>query len=189
MRATIVATALALCASAANAQDSEPLPLEVRPFVGAAIPMGGQRALFDDEMIAGVQAAIGVTERFQAVTTFAWIPGTAHYAVGDDAVDIYQYDFGAEFDFPRAPVLEQRFTPFVGLGLGPRSYRYASTQLADRGCLSGYAALGAELRLFTTTFRMEARDIVYCYESPLARGRSRTRSDVTLAIGLGFSLF
>jgi hypothetical protein len=189
MRTTIVTAALALTASLAGAQVSETLPLEVRPFIGASIPTGSQRDVFDDALIVGAQAALGVTERFQAIATFAWVGGTASYPVSEDGVDIYQYDFGAEFDLRGASVLEPRFTPFIGAGAGGRSYRYASNDLSDNACFSAYGAVGAELRLYTATFRVEARDNVFCYESPLGTGQSRTRNDVTLAIGLGLSIF
>ena len=189
MRTIIVTAALALSASVAGAQVPETLPLELRPFLGASIPTGNHRDLFDDEMLVGIQAALGVTERFQAVATFSWVPGTAHYAVAEQGVDVYLYDFGVELDFPRPGAVNPRFTPFLGLGAGGRTYRYAQANLADQSCVSGYGALGAELRLYTATFRAEARDNIFCYESPFTPGRSRTRNDVSLAIGLGFVLF
>ena len=58
--------------------------------------------------------------------------------------------------------------------------------LADRSCVSGYGSTGIEFQAGRTAARIEARDNVFCYRSPLAGVKSATRNDVNFSFGLAY---
>jgi hypothetical protein len=76
--------------------------------------------------------------------------------------------------------------PFWGIGAGGRTYRYDARQLNDRTCLSGYGSTGIEVQAGRTAARIEARDNVLCYRSPVAGGASGTRNDLDFTLGLAY---
>ena len=49
-------------------------------------------------------------------------------------------------------------------------------------------ATRAEFQLARTALRIEARDNVFCYKSPIAGVSSQTRSDIGLAFGVAYHL-
>src|SRR5437763_17163789 len=91
---------------------------ELRPFVGAYIPTGDQRDLLKDAVLVGGQLTWHVIPAVAVSGTFGWSPSKDRVTAGDQTLDIYQYDVGAEL---RAASLYDaglwNFTPFVGLGL------------------------------------------------------------------------
>ena len=182
---TVVLAALAVTAVASPAQDTKPTP-EIRPFLGMYIPTGDQRDLFENAAMFGVQAAMEVRPTFHLLGTFGWIPGQAKYSGFDDDVQIFQYDIGLELNMVRQVGDSWLFKPFIGVGGGARSYFYASDNLQDRTCAAGYGALGAEMQLGRAAFRLEGRDNLYCYRSPLPNVDSRTRNDVGLSFGIAY---
>ena len=78
--------------------------------------------------------------------------------------------------------------PFIGVGGGARTYLYSGTGLMDRTCVAGYAGLGAEFKVGIAAFRMEARDNLFCYRSPIAGVPSKTRNEIGLSAGLAYHL-
>src|SRR5882762_10336257 len=100
---------------AANAQIPT-IKGEVRPFVGAYIPTGQQRDLLKDAVLTGAQASWHVIPALSFTGTFAWSPNKDRITVGDQILDIYQYDVGAELRASseyQTPTWD--FTPFAGL--------------------------------------------------------------------------
>jgi hypothetical protein len=184
MNKTILAVALVLGASAAAQTPSEPKG-EVRPFVGASIPTGELRDAYASKPILGLQGAVQVTPTFHLVSSFGWVPSKAKYAVANRDVNVFQYDGGVELGLMRQ-MGRWQFKPFLGLGAGARTYLYSSPQLTDRTCLSGYGTVGSELQVGRTAVRLEARDNVFCYKSPMLGEASKTRNDVGLALGVAY---
>jgi hypothetical protein len=190
-RAVLTALALGglLVAATARAQDVVSNPrtsaLEVRPFVGAYIPTGDQRDLLKDAVLVGVQASWRVIPQLAVTGTFGWSPSKDRVTAGDQTLDLYQYDVGAE---ARAASWYSRgsldFTPFLGLGVGGRTYDYRDLNVDAKTNVAGYGTLGGELGFGRAGLRLEARDYVSRFEPLTGSGDTKTRNDLTLAAGL-----
>ena len=185
----LIALSGALATSDANAQNVAPSPgigFEIRPYAGAYIPTGDQRDLLKDAVLVGAQASYRVLPQLAVTGTFGWAPSKDRITDGDQTLDLYQYDLGAEV---RAPSWfagssgSWDFTPFAGLGVGGRTYDYRDLDVDSKTNVAGYGALGGELGFGRTGVRFEARDYVSQFK-PLAGGDAKTRNDVTLAAGL-----
>jgi hypothetical protein len=176
----LLATGTALPGQAPSIQ------FELRPFVGASIPTGSQRDFFRDEPLIGFQAAVELNPTLHMVGSLGGVPSDARYAVSDGEVNVFQYDVGLELGWARPLTRGWEFRPFFGFGAGGRTYAYTADVLDDQTCLSGYGALGSEFRFGRTGVRLEARDNVFSYRSPIARVRSKTRNDVDLMLGFAY---
>jgi Outer membrane protein beta-barrel domain len=186
MRWTALTTGVLVAgATALSAQAPQPA-LELRPFVGAYIPTGAQRDLFRDAPMFGVQAAVEIKEYLHVLGSFAWAPDENKYQVTGDNVGIYQYDVGAELGFVQALGANWQLKPFIGVGGGARTYDFEARSLPTKTCAAGYGAIGTEFQVGRTALRLEARDYVFCYRSPIAGVDSKTRNDVRLAAGVAY---
>jgi outer membrane protein with beta-barrel domain len=185
MRRTAVVAAL-LTGAAALAAQTRTIKPEVRPFAGAIIPTGDQRNFFKDAPMVGMQAALELDPSFHLVGTFSWVPGQNKYPVAQDNVNIFQYNVGAELGFVQPLGGSWEMRPFVGLGAGGRTYSYQSIGLADKTCTAGYGAVGTEFQVARTALRLEARDNVFCFKSPVAGVASQTRNDIGLSFGVAY---
>lgn len=169
--------------TSAGAQQPRWIP-ELRPFVGTVVPTGGLRDDIGSETMYGAEVAAELQWWLHAVGTFTVAPARTRVLVADRGLRVYQYDAGAEVQARQDTDFGLTLHPFWGAGLGARTYSYASSELEDRTCLSGYLSTGMELRAAGTGVRIEGRDNVFCYRSPLPGSRSGTRNDVSLALGL-----
>jgi len=185
----VIALSGALAATDANAQNVTPsseIGFEVRPYAGAYIPTGDQRDLLKDAVLVGAQASYRILPQLAVTGTFGWSPSKDRITDGDQTLDLYQYDLGAEVRAPAwfaAGTGSWDFTPFAGLGVGGRTYDYRDLDVDSKTNVAGYGALGGEFGFGRTGLRLEARDYVSQFE-PLAGGDAKTRNDVTLAAGL-----
>lgn len=186
-RIAIVVAALVLGAGTLPAQLTMG-KMEVRPFVGASLPIGAQRDLYKDAPIYGLQVAREQGRFLHVVGSFGWVNGMDKYDVVRDNVDILQYDVGLELGRLMPMSAKWSWRPFLGLGGGGRSYSYRHSTLNDRSCLAGYGSLGTEFQWDTRAFRFEGRDNVFCYRSPLADGKRQTRNDLGVAFGLVYHI-
>jgi hypothetical protein len=184
--------ALLVATASAGAQDevlttrSASSRFELRPIVGAYVPTGDQRDLLKDAVLVGAQGSWRVIPHLAITGTFGWAPSKDRVTAGDQTLDLYQYDIGAE---GRAPSWfsggSWDFTPFVGLGVGGRTYNYRDLDNVDaKTNVAGYGALGGEVGLGRVGLRLEARDYVSRFEPLTGSGDAKTRNDVTLAAGL-----
>jgi hypothetical protein len=159
---------------------------ELRPYVGAYVPTGDQRDLLKDAVLVGAQASWRVIPQLAVTGTFGWAPSKDRVTAGDQTLDLYQYDLGAE---ARAPSWYNTgswdFTPFVGLGVGGRTYNYRDLDNVDaKTNVAGYGALGGEVGFGRLGLRLEGRDYISRFEPLTGNGDAKTRNDVTLAAGL-----
>ena len=178
--------ALAMPAAAQDAPAAR--ALELRPFVGAYVPTGDQRDLLEDAVLVGAQASYRVTPAFAVTGTVGWSPSTDRITAGDQTLDVLQYDVGAEL---RAPDWYAggavTFSPFVGIGVGGRTYSYRDLDADSRTDVAGYGAIGGDLGFGRWGLRLEARDYVSRFEPLVGTGDAATRNDVTIAAGLTLS--
>jgi hypothetical protein len=179
-------SALAIAfATSGNAQ-SVGQSFEIRPYAGAYIPTGDQRDLLEDAVLAGAQASWRLMPQFAITGTFGWTPSKDRIRPGDETLDLFQYDIGGEF---RAPSMYSSgsldLTPFVGLGIGARTYDYRDLDAIDaKTNVAGYGTLGAEVGFGRLGLRLEARDYVSRFEALGGNDEAVTRNDVTVAAGL-----
>lgn len=157
---------------------------EIRPYVGAYLPTGDQRELLKDAILVGAQASYRVIPQLAITGTLGWSPTEDRVSVGE-TIDLLQYDVGAEL---RAPAWIQRtsweFTPFLGLGVGGRTYDYRDLDVDAKTNLAGYGALGGEFGFGQFGVRIEGRDYVSRFKPLTGGGDAKTRNDVAVAAGL-----
>jgi hypothetical protein len=182
----LVATASAEAQDEVLATRGASSKFEIRPYVGAYVPTGDQRDLLKDAVLVGAQGSWRAIPRLAVTGTFGWAPSKDRIRPGDETLDVYQYDIGAE---ARAPSWFSSgswdFTPFVGLGVGGRTYNYRDLDNIDsKTNVAGYGALGGEAGFGRVGLRLEARDYVSRFEPLTGGGDTKTRNDLTFAAGL-----
>ena len=186
LTAAMLAAASALHASALDAQEGGQRPTrEIRPFVGAYVPVGAMRRDFRDATMFGLQAAIERSRNLHFLGSASWTPGRNKYDRGSARTDIWQYDAGLEVNLYRPTAAGWVFRPFAGLGAGARTIDYRATGLASYTCTAGYGSLGTELQTGGVALRVEARDYMACFKSPVT-GLHDTRSDLGLSLGVAY---
>ena len=189
MRYAIAVAALTLAASTAAAQQRTPtIRPEIRPFVGAYVPMGAMRDDFRDATTVGGQAALELSDRWHLVGTLGWTYGKNRMLpLAQERTYLIHYDVGAEsnllFELERSWLIK----PFGGLGVGARSYDYNADAIETRICTAGYGALGSEAQRGVIALRFEARQYLACYESPIT-GEKKTRRDGLFSLGLAYHI-
>jgi hypothetical protein len=160
---------------------------EIRPFVGAFIPTGDQRDLLKDAVLVGGQLSWHALPALALTGTFGWSPSKDRLTAGNQTLDIYQYDVGAEL---RAPTFLDNgpwnFTPFAGLGLGGRTYSYRDLDVDSKSNFDGYGALGGDIGFGPIALRIEARDYVSQFKPLTGSGDTKTRNDIGLAAGVSY---
>ena len=183
--AAVLALSTALVATRAQAQAvNTSSGFELRPYVGAYIPTGTQRDLLKDAVLVGGQASYRILPQLAITGTVGWSPSKDRITPGDETVDLWQYDLGAEL---RAPSWQtwgaMDFTPFAGVGGGARTYNYRDLDVDSKTNVAGYGVLGGEVGFGRLGLRLEARDYVSRFK-PFDGGDAKTRNDVTVATGI-----
>lgn len=186
LSATLFGPSLVPSAAAQSVSESR---LEVRPFIGAFIPTGTQRDMLDNAITVGAQGAFALTSYLSIVGTFSVTPSSDTRLSLDDDLDVFSYDIGAE--------LQKSFivtgtgvtlSPFIGLGAGGRTYDYRDRDTHAESNVAGYGALGAQLRMGSIGFRLEARDYVSSFTGLTGEMTDReTRNDVAILSAISFS--
>ena len=183
--AGIIALALAAVSRETRAQLTT--SFEARPFVGAYIPTGDQRDLLKDAVLVGAQLSWHALPYLGITGTFGWSPSKDRLTPGDQTLDIYQYDVGAEL---RSASLWNgsmlNFTPFIGLGVGGRTYDYRDLDVGSKTDFDGYGALGGDIGFGPVGLRIEARDYVSQFKPLVGTGDTKTRNDIGLAAGVSY---
>jgi hypothetical protein len=183
MRALIfVVAALASLPIVAQAQ----VKPEIRPFVGAYIPTGSQRDILKDAFMGGGQLALEVNNQFHVVGSFAYSAPHFKGQVSDHA-HLYQSDIGAELFRDMSMQNDWKFRPFVGAGLGVRTFDPAGP-IGAKNYPSGYAALGAEFQLAQLALRLETRDYLMSFKGVTGTDNTSTRNEIALCAGLAYHL-
>ena len=183
MRKSLLSVAaLILTASSLSAQRIANVGLEFRPYAGAYVPLSAHRSAFKDAPTYGAQAAFELGDFFHIVGTFGWTDVETKIGLSQNDVFIVQYDVGAEANLLYELSSSWLMRPFLGVGGGARTYDYAGW-VDSRTCSAGYASIGTELQRSVVAYRLEARDYLSCFESPMT-GTKKTRNDATFSFGI-----
>ncbi len=189
MRALILLSAAFLAFAAAVVQ-AEPVP-ELRVIAGAYVPTGDQADVLKGSMMIGTQVGLEAAEMIHVLGTFAYAtPETDRPAIGKD-VHIYQYDAGAEiFHVLSASRHNDHWTfrPFLGAGLGFRTYDFHDIDSGSETNFLGYGSLGMEFQHKSIALRVEGRDYVSRFKGLTGDEKSSTRNDLMFGAGLSFHL-
>jgi hypothetical protein len=183
-----VFAALVCITPAMSAQRVGSFGPEIRPFVGAFIPTSDHRQDFKAATVVGGQAALELNENFHVLSSVSFMYGHNRFGVGNtDNTYIWQYDVGGEMNLVNEMANDWFFRPFVGLGAGARTYDYRATGMKSKTCTAGYGALGTEFQNGPVALRIEGRDYLTCFQSPIT-GKRQTRNDATFALGMAFHI-
>lgn len=178
---SVVAAVLALAATTARA--GEPVRRwSIAPLVGAYVPTGDQRNLLDDALLTGVTLSHDVRTNLAVVGSFSWTPAQT---LRDDDLDLFQYDLGVQGQYPIALAPDLTLKPFVGVGLGARTYDYRDLDVDAETDFAGYASAGAGLEYQTLELRLTARDYLSAFDGVAIEGDSTARNDLALFASMG----
>ena len=182
---SVGALVMSATVGATRAEAQNPVSFELRPYVGAYVPTGDQRDFLKDAVLLGAQASWVCIEQFPITGTFGWSPSKDRLGAGDQTLDVYQYDIGAEGRLTSGTSSSAwQFTPFAGLGIGGRTYNYRDLDVEAKTNVAGYGALGGELAVGGWGIRLEARDYISRFKPLTGTGETKTRNDITIATGL-----
>lgn len=162
--------------------------LEIRSFAGAYLPMGAQRDDFKSTVTIGSQLAAEITDHFHLVGTLAVTDGRNRFTnFNDNRTYIWDYGLGGEVNGLHRTDGEWLVHPFLGFGLGARTYAYSATNVGTYTCAASYGSAGLELQRGVIGARIDARDYVTCFKSPI-HSRNETRNDVSATLGLVYHI-
>ncbi len=156
---------------------------EIRPLIGVYMPIGGLNSQLKPAATLGAQYAYEMAHNFHVLASVGWTHGHSRLpSLSEDLVRIWQYDAGAEVNRVRKIGATWMFRPFVGAGVGGRTYDYKADGVVRNYCAAGYASTGAELQRVLLAWRLEARGYLTCYRSPVTE-KTRVGNDFALSLG------
>lgn len=174
--------------TAGGAQQVGRIRPEIRPFAGVYVPTGALKNDFKSATMLGMQVAMELSRHMHVLGSVGWTHGHAKFpALSDDVAYLWQYDAGVEFNLVRELDNGWLFRPLAGLGAGGRTYDYQAAGIGTTSCVAGYGALGAELQKGVLALRLEGRDYLACFDSPMT-GEKHTRNDIGIMFGLAYHL-
>lgn len=189
-RAALAAVALGMLLSptrTTSAQTAAPQrsTWELRFTSGALIPTGSQRSVLKDAQMSAAQLSWVVRPSLAITGTFGWARSRDLSSLDTPKLDVFASDLGvevrpAEWGAERAVT----FSPFVGAGAGARSYNYRALDVDATNNLAAYGAVGGELGVGRVGLRVEVRDYATGFKPLAGVGRSDTRNDMVLMVGL-----
>lgn len=163
--------------------------VSLHALLGAFLPTGDNRRALGSAAYIGAQGALRVRPRVALVAGIAASQTKDRRIASDeDGLTLWQYDVGVEVA-PWIPALsrhERSLVPFIGTGIGGRTYDWTQRALERHHALAGYVSTGAELRPGVRQragLRAEGR----AYLTHAERGGGGDlRTDVVLAAGLTY---
>jgi outer membrane protein W len=177
-------------ARTSDAQTSAPQrsAWELRVTGGAFVPTGSQRNTLGDAHLTAAQLSWLVRPSLAVTGTFGWARSRDVASAEAPKLDVFTSDVGVE---ARAAQWfgdrKVTFSPFVGAGVGARSYNYRKLDVDATTNLAAYGAVGGELGVGRVGLRLEVRDYATGFRPLLGGGRSVARNDLVLMAGLRFN--
>lgn len=161
--------------------------VSIRPTVGVFVPTGDQRDLLEDAVLVGVQGTYDLTPTFALSGTFGWSPNKAR-ALGDEKLDLFQYDLGIEGRLRNlTPTASISTRPYAVLGAGARTYHFRDLNEDAQTNFLGFGAVGVDLAqpAGPIGIRIEARDNVTAFKGLLDElSERKARNDLQFSTGL-----
>ena len=159
---------------------------EIRPIAGSAVPVGAHRNIFGDAAFVGVGSSIRLSASWDLVASFAINSQTAKYPVADGHVHVLVYNAGIERLYrPNVRTTRGTWVPFAGVGVGGRANDFRSRELSSTSCYAAYGNAGIAYEKPRTAVRLELRDNVFCYRSPVAPFNETGRNETSIGFGTG----
>jgi len=182
---------LLLLASAPPAQaqttPQQPEVLEVYLTGGWLIPTGAQRASVKGADLSALVVSYVLRPSFAITGTFDWARSHALASPGAPKLDVFIADVGAEARAShRSLGGAWSVAPFVGIGAGARSYNIPKLPAEPTYTFAAYGSAGGEFAIHRVHLRLEVRDYVSTFKPLTGGGKSATRNDVVVIIGLRF---
>ena len=179
--ATLVLFASFAPAVAAHAQQYK---YEIRLDGGAWLPTG---RIADDLKYAGTVGAAAVwnyAHEWSAVASAMWTPSEDKSPSGGMQVNVYQYDVGFEWATKTSEIARWDVKPYLGAGIGDRTYSPKRETEPDQNVVDGYLAAGFSFVSEHESWRFGIRDYVSEWKG-LLRTQSSTGNDVAIFAGIG----
>ncbi|MDB4878494.1 MAG: hypothetical protein JWM41_4940 [Gemmatimonadetes bacterium] len=174
--------------SAAQTQAPQASAWEFRVTSGAFVPTGNQRHFLKDAQVTAAQISWVVRPSLAITGTFGWARSRDVASVDTPKLDVFTSDLGIEARpiqwFADRAVT---FSPFAGFGAGARSYNYRALNVDATNNLAGYGTVGGELGMGRVGLRLEVRDYATGFKPLVGGGKSDTRNDVVMMVGLRFN--
>ncbi|ABC81442.1 outer membrane beta-barrel protein [Anaeromyxobacter dehalogenans] len=175
----------ALVGMAGTAQAQEPArKFEISPYAGAYLGLGDQRDTLKDAFLLGLKLKYDVHPYVAVVGSFAWSPTEAKQ-YGDAKLDLFQYDVGLQGQYPIAITADWTLKPFVGVGVGARTYEFRDLNVDSETDFVWYSELGANVERGPIVVGVTARDTMSAYDGLGGEQDSTTRIDLQLAGHVG----
>lgn len=154
----------------------------IRPFVGAYLPTGNDRDFLKDGAVYGAQASWNALPSLAITATIGWGEVEEEASIVGQKLDAVRYDIGLETR--SEGVRLGPIVPFIGAGVGGRTYSYDDLDIDSQSNFVGYGALGIDVSAGIVGMRIETRDNVSRFKPLTGQGASETRNDVTLFAAL-----
>jgi opacity protein-like surface antigen len=188
---TTIAVLAALATSPALAEEQQPArKFEVSPYVGAFIATGDQRDVLDDAFLAGLTLSYDVHRYVAVIGSFGWAASQGQQGpAANEDLDLFTYDLGVQGHYPLALSKSLTLKPFVGAGLGARSYSFRDLDDVDSETdFVGYFSAGANLEYRKFVVGLTLRDYISDFDGIDADDDSATRNDLAAftSVGLRF---
>jgi hypothetical protein len=183
---TAVGALVALAATPALAQEQEPVgKFQIAPYAGAFLPTGDQRDVLDDAFLAGLTLSYDVHPYVAVVGSFGWAGSQQRALTLDEDLDVFQYDLGVQGQYPLAMGKDLTLKPFVGAGLGGRTYEFRDLDVDSETDFVGYLSVGANLEYRQFAVGLTMRDYISDYDGIGREEDSEMRNDIALFASVG----
>jgi hypothetical protein len=183
---TAVGALVALAATPVLAQEQEPArKFQISPYAGAFLPTGDQRDVLDDAFLAGLTLSYDVHPYVAVVGSFGWAGSQQQALTLDEDLDVFQYDLGVQGQYPLAMGKDLTLKPFVGAGVGARTYEFRDLAVDSETDFVGYLSVGANLEYRQFAVGLTMRDYVSDYDGVGREEDSEMRNDIALFASIG----
>ena len=169
----------------AQTPSEQPKAWELRVTSGELVATGDQRNSLKNAGTTAAQISWMVRPSLAITGTFAWARSRDVSMISQPKLDVFSSDLGLETRLgKRFRESAVTFSPFIGAGAGARSYNYRKLNEDATHNLAAYGAIGGEIGVRRVGVRLEARDYVSQFKPLIGAGRSTTRNDVVVMVGL-----
>ena len=167
----VVAAVAALAATTARAEEPA-RRFSIAPLVGAYVPTGDHRDILEDSVLAGLTLSYDVHPNVAVVGAFSWAPTKTRGVLGEQDLDLLQYDLGVQGQLPVLLAPGWTVKPFVGVGVGGRTYEYRNVGTSGQTVLAGYVSARSPKRSCTVVLAKS------CFTSRSARWAAISRAAI-----------